>query len=116
MATTKVKTKKTTTSEGTGGKLSKAQLFERMAELSGLTKKEVDAAYRALLSVVAARLRSAGMITLPGIATVKAVKKDALPERPGKDPFSGEPKIFKARPASVKVRLGALKALKDAVA
>ena len=46
---------------------------------------------------------------------VKVVRKEAKPEREGKDPFSGEMRMFKAQPAKNVVKVTALKKLKDAV-
>jgi hypothetical protein len=44
------------------------------------------------------------------------VKKPATKARKGTNPFTGEPMIFKAKPASKSVRARPVKACKDAVA
>jgi hypothetical protein len=43
------------------------------------------------------------------------VKKPATKSREGINPFNGEKMIFKAKPASKKVRIAALKTLKEFV-
>ncbi len=46
---------------------------------------------------------------------VKVVRKEAKPEREGIDPFTKEPRVFKAQPAKNVVKISALKKLKDVV-
>ena len=55
------------------------------------------------------------MFTLPGLLRMKVVKKPATKEREGINPFTKEKMIFKAKPASKKVRVLALKNLKSMV-
>ena len=61
-------------------------------------------------------LRSHGLFTLPGLLKImKVVKKPATKAREGVNPFNGEKMMFKAKPASKKVRIAALKNLKEFV-
>ena len=46
---------------------------------------------------------------------LKLKKKPATPARKGVNPFTKEPCVFKAKPASKTVRVLAMKKLKDAV-
>ena len=59
--------------------------------------------------------RGPGMFTVPGLFKVKVVKKPATKAREGINPFTGEPTIFKAKPARKVVKVLALKGLKDMV-
>ncbi len=58
--------------------------------------------------------KSAGTFVLPGLFKVTSVAVAAHPKRFGKDPFTGAERWFPAKPASVKVKVRALKKLKDA--
>jgi len=59
--------------------------------------------------------KGAGEFTLPGLLKIVAQKVPAKPKRFGKNPFTGQDQWFAAKPASVKVKVRALKKLKDAV-
>jgi nucleoid DNA-binding protein len=65
--------------------------------------------------VIKKSLKSHGLFTLPGLATMKVVKKPATKAREGVNPFTGEKMVFKAKPASKKVRVMPLKNLKGMV-
>jgi hypothetical protein len=56
----------------------------------------------------------ARIFTLPGVLTATAVAVPAKPKRKGKDPFTGEERMLAAKPASVRVKIRALKKLKSA--
>jgi len=56
-----------------------------------------------------------GVFTIPGLMKLTVVHKPATEEREGINPFTKEPTIFKAKPASGKVKIQPLKALKDLV-
>jgi len=98
-------------------KLSKSQLVAMVAEKSGLNKKQAAAALDALNAVVTGQLgkKGPGEVTIPGLLKVLVKNVPAKPAREGKNPFTGEMQIFKAKPASKKVVARAVKALKDAV-
>ena len=93
----------------------KAQLYGSIAEDTGLTKKQVAAVFDSLADQIHRHLkpRSAGVCTLPGLAKITVVKKPATKEREGINPFTGEPTVFKAKPASRVVKVRPLKGLKD---
>ncbi len=65
--------------------------------------------------VIKKSLKSNGVFTLPGLAKMKVVKKPATKAREGVNPFTGEKMVFKAKPASKKVRVMPLKNLKGFV-
>ncbi len=51
---------------------------------------------------------------LPGLAKIAVRKKPATKARMGRNPATGEPMMFKAKPASKKVKITPLKNLKEA--
>ncbi len=95
----------------------KTEVFNAIAEETGLTKKQVGEVLDALAGEIRKSLakRGAGMFTIPGL--VKLTRKDvpAKPARMVRNPATGEMMQAKPKPASVTVRVRALKALKDMV-
>jgi nucleoid DNA-binding protein len=97
-------------------RLTKSQIVEEMATRSGLTKKDVQAFFEVLDSLVAEELRKPdGEFVLPGLLKIRAVRKAATTDRQGINPFTKETMTIKGKPASTAVRASALKVLKDAV-
>ncbi len=99
--------------------LTKTEIFTSIGEATDLNRKQVAAVFAALAEEVKKSLgtRGAGAITIPGL--VKLEKKK-IPARPAKknvpNPFKpGEMMDVKAKPASNKIRVRALKNLKDMV-
>jgi nucleoid DNA-binding protein len=100
-----------------GKRMSKSQFVATLAEKSGITKKQAAAALKTMNEMVAHQLgrHGPGEILIPGLMKLNVVIKPATPERPGINPFTKEPTIFKAKPARKIVRARPLKALKDAI-
>lgn len=98
-------------------RLTKSELVAALAKKSGLDKKQVGAVLTALNEVVYKELGKggAGEVTIPGLTKFVTVKKPAVPERKGTNPFTGQPAVFKAKPASKVVKARPVKQLKDAV-
>ncbi len=71
--------------------------------------------FESLNKIIKKSLKSGGLFTMPGLLKMKVVKKPASPERQGVNPFTKQPMVFKAKPASKKVRVLPLKNLKDFV-
>lgn len=96
--------------------LNKTQLIAHLVEYSGVEAKSVKAVLAALEASVLNSIdkKGAGEFALPGLLKVNVQKVPAKAKRFGKDPFSGEERWFPAKPASVKVKIRALKKLKDA--
>jgi nucleoid DNA-binding protein len=101
--------------KATKGAPTKGQMFATIADQTELSKRQVSAVFEALNGIVTKSLKSNGVVTLPGLAKLKVVKKPATKAREGTNPFTGEKMIFKAKPASKKVRILPVKALKDSV-
>lgn len=95
----------------------KSQIMTYMSEQAGISKKEAVASYDALVGLLAAHLKSkkVGQFAFPGIAKCLIHRKPATKARKGINPFTGEPAVFKAKPARNVVKVRALKALKDMV-
>ncbi len=120
------KTKKSTTSKTKAKtpakaiKISKAltrsQQVAYIAEQTSLSKKDVTAVIECFEPMIASHLKGPGQITLAGLMKVVAVRKPATKARKGVNPFTGEPTIFKAKPARNVVKIRALKKVKDLVA
>ena len=98
-------------------KLSKSQMFEALAEDSGVTKSEVEKVWGALERLIEASIceRGYGQFTLPGLMKVTTVRRPAIKARRGINPFTKEEIWFKAKPASTGVRIRALKKMKGFV-
>src|SRR4051794_14992661 len=93
----------------------KSEILAQISKDTGLSKKQVGEVFESLNGIVKKSLRSAGLFTLPGLLKLKVVKKPATKAREGINPFTGEKMTFKAKPASKKVRIAALKSLKEMV-
>lgn len=95
--------------------MSKTALFATIAERTELSKKDVAAVFDELTNIIDGhiRKRAAGSFTLPGLLKITTVKKPATKARKGINPFTGEETVFKAKPASVQVKVRPLKKLKD---
>jgi nucleoid DNA-binding protein len=101
----------------TNNRLSKSQFVASLAEKSGLTKKQASSALEALSAVVTHQLgkRGPGEVIIPGLLRLTVVVKPATAEHPGVNPFTGEPMVYKAKPARKAIKARPLKGLKDAV-
>ena len=95
-------------------KLSKSQVFEALAEDSGMAKSEVKKVLGSLERLIEASIceRGYGQFTLPGLMKVTTVHRPAMKARRGINPFTKEETWFKAKPASTGVRIRALKKMK----
>jgi nucleoid DNA-binding protein len=100
-----------------GKRLTKSQVISELAEATELDRKSINRVFDGLTDIIKKQLgsRGPGEFVIPGIIKLRAVKKPATKERPGINPFTKEPIVIKAKPASKKIRASALKALKDLV-
>jgi nucleoid DNA-binding protein len=99
--------------------LTKSQLFQSLAEQTGLTKAQVAEVFDALGTTIQKQIgrNSAGSINaIPGLIKIVKVKKPATPARKNvKNPFTGEFQDRPAKPATNVVKVRTLKGLKDMV-
>ena len=96
-------------------KLTKSQIVTHLAEDTGLTKKEISSvmdAYDALVER-SIKKRSVGEFTVPGMMKITTKNKPAVKARKGINPFTGLEQMFKAKPASIAVKIRPLKKLKE---
>lgn len=93
----------------------KGALLTTLSERTGLARKEVGLVLTELTTIVEAHIKRTGpgKFTLPGILKMTVKNVPAKKARKGINPFTGEPTTFKAKPASRKVRVTPLKALKE---
>lgn len=96
--------------------LTRSQQIAYIAEQTSLSKKDVSAVLECFEPMIASHLKGPGQITLAGLMKVVAVRKPATKARKGINPFTGEPTVFKAKPARNVVRIRPLKKVKDLVA
>ena len=96
----------------------KASLITHVAAQAGVEPKQAKAVLAALEDTIlgAVNKKGLGEFTLSGLLKINAQKVEAKKRRFGKDPFTGQERWFDAKPASVKLKVRALKKLKDATA
>jgi nucleoid DNA-binding protein len=94
----------------------KTTLAAHLAAQAGVEPKAAKALLAALESTMLASINKKGLgeFTLPGLLKVTALNVPAKKKRFGKDPFTGEERWFAPKPASVKIKVRALKKVKDA--
>src|SRR5262245_17196756 len=94
------------------GPPTKSDVVAQICEDAELSRKQVAAVFESLNGIIKKSLRGHGTFTLPGLLKMKVVRKPATKARQGINPFTKEKMMFKAKPASKKVRLLPLKSLK----
>ena len=93
----------------------KSEILAHIAKDTELSRKQVGAVFESLNGIIKKSLKGAGMFTMPGLLKMKVVKRPATKAREGVNPFTGDKMVFKAKPASKKVRVMPLKSLKAMV-
>jgi nucleoid DNA-binding protein len=98
--------------------LKKTDLMAKLAEIANVEIKHAKAVIAALEAVIVASLHKKGakQFVLPGVFKATTVAKPATKARKGINPFTKEEVTFAAKPASVKVRVRALKKVNSAIA
>lgn len=96
-------------------KMTKTQIMASIADSTGLSKKQVGDVLAELETLIEGSIkkRAVGEFTLPGLMKITTVKKPAVKARKGINPFTGEETMFKAKPASVAVKVRPLKKMKE---
>jgi nucleoid DNA-binding protein len=95
----------------------KSATFQKLAEASGLSRKQVAAFFDELANLIKNELgkKGPGIFNVPGLIKIKRVEKAATKARPGRNPLTGETIMIKAKPKRTVVRALPLKALKEMV-
>jgi nucleoid DNA-binding protein len=96
-------------------RFSKTQIISELAANTQMTRKQVNSVLDELAVLVERHVkkRSVGEFVLAGLIKIHTVKRPAKKSYKGTNPFTGKETTFKARPASVAVKVHALKGLKD---
>lgn len=100
------------TAAGAKGR-SRSETLNSVAGATGLNRKQVASVFDALTEILKADLgkKGPGVFKFNGLLKFTAVNKPATKARMGKNPFTGEEVMIKAKPASRKVKVRALKTL-----
>lgn len=97
--------------------MSKTQVLAEIADGTGLTKKQVGSVMEELAGIIERHIKkgAAGQFAMPGLFKIKTVKRPARKAQKGvPNPFRpGELMDVPARPATTRVKVSALKKLKD---
>merc|ERR1711896_61045 len=96
-----------------GGAMTQTGVFQSVAESTGLKTKDVKSVVDAFMGVAVAQVKASGSFKIAGMLNMKLKNKPATKARKGINPFTKEPCVFKAKPASKTVRCLALKKLKE---
>ncbi|TGD75444.1 integration host factor [Mangrovimicrobium sediminis] len=96
-------------------KMTKSQIVATLSESTELSKKQVNDVLDGLNELIerSIKKRGVGEFTIPGVMKITTVKKPARKARKGINPFTGEETVFKAKPASIAVKIRPLKKLKE---
>ena len=108
------KTAKTTASKITPAttRRTRGDVIKQVAAATELKTGKVREVFDALTQLIAADLgKGCGEFNFNGLMKLRTVKKPATPARKGRNPFTGEEIMIKAKPASRKVRVRALRNL-----
>ncbi len=97
--------------------MTKTEVLNTLSERTGLPKKQVSQLLEELGSLIGGSLskKGPGVFNVPGLMKITVQRKPATKARPGKNPFTGEDTIFKAKPARNVVKIRPLKGLKEMV-
>ena len=98
--------------------LNKTQVFQALADHSGLSKKQVAAVFVALEKLIKDQLgmKGPGILAMPGLLKLKRISKPATKETTKPNPFKpGEMMVVKAKPARNLVKAQPLKKLKEMI-
>ncbi|NLF09597.1 MAG: DNA-binding protein [Pirellulaceae bacterium] len=96
----------------------KTEILQNIANATDLTKKQVGEVFDALTEEIRKNLgpRGAGVFAVPGLLKIEKKKVPARPAQKNvRNPFTGEMQDRPAKPAYNKVKIRALRALKDMV-
>ncbi|HET9843734.1 MAG TPA: HU family DNA-binding protein [Gammaproteobacteria bacterium] len=96
-------------------KQTKAQIYNEIVEITGLSKPEVKKVTGALRNIIERHVKAkgSGEVTLPDLGIkVRRIQKKATKARMGRNPFTGDEIRIAAKPPRKSVKATALKLLK----
>ena len=96
-------------------RFSKTDMLNRICEAAELSRKQVQTVLDELGLIIEGHVgkKGPGEFVMPGLFKIVCVKKPARKARKGINPFTGEETMFKAKPASIQVKIRPLKKLKE---
>lgn len=94
----------------------KTTLIAHLASTAAVDPKAAKAVMAALEATIAASVakKGVGTFTIPGLLKIMSVHVPAKKARVGIDPFTKQERKFAAKPATTKIKVRAMKKLKDA--
>ena len=97
--------------------LTKTQIIANISDGTQLSKKDVAAVFDALFGEIQTQLKKggAGQFTIPGLCKISLKDVPAKPKRKGRNPADGSEIWLNPKPASKKLSIRPLKALKEIV-
>lgn len=95
--------------------LTRTQQINYLAEATNLPKKDAALFMNSLEPMISFHLKNLEEISVGGLMKIIVVKKPATKAREGINPFTGQPTIFKAKPAKKVIKIRPLKKVKDMV-
>ncbi|MEM6690506.1 MAG: HU family DNA-binding protein [Planctomycetota bacterium] len=95
----------------------KTQILQNISEETELSKKDVAAVFDALSGEIEKALKKGGpgQFAIPGLCKIVLRDVPAKPKRKGRNPANGEEIWLAPKPASKKLAIRPLKALKDMI-
>merc|ERR1711896_80483 len=96
-----------------GGAMTQTGVYQSVAETTGLKTKDVKGVVDSFMGVAIEQVKKSGSFKLAGMLNMKLKNKPATKARKGINPFTKEPCVFKAKPASKTVKCFAMKKLKE---
>jgi nucleoid DNA-binding protein len=94
---------------------SKTVIFQKLADATKLSKKQVTEFFAELTKLIKNELskKGPGVFTLPGLLKLQRKEKAATKARKGRNPQTGEEITIKAKPKRTVVRASPLKDIRD---
>lgn len=95
----------------------KAEIFAKLAESSGLKKPQIAAVFDSLSELIKNDLgkKGPGLFVVPGLLKIKVVRKPATKATRKMNPFTKQMQDYPAKPARNVVKALPLKSLKEMV-
>lgn len=95
--------------------MNKVELVAKVAEVSGLTKKDVDLALKTIVDTIEDTVAEGDKVQLVGFGTFEPRERAATEARKGRNPRTGEEVDIEAKPASKTIGFKVGKEFKDKV-
>jgi len=103
--------------KGSPKQATKGEIYTKLAQKSGLSKKQISTVFENLTDLIGSELgkKGPGLFVIPGLLKLKVVRKPATKAKQSINPFTKQPMMVKAKPARNVVKALPLKPLKEMV-